>query len=271
MKVNLGKTKVMVISGIRHGGLSKSIVDPCGVCSLKLMSSSVLCVQCGKWIRGRCAGVKRVTSMFSRNFTCRKCEGNIGDALEQEERLCDEMETVRKFAYLVDRVSAGGGCEASVTERTRCGWVKFGKCGELLYGRRFRLELKGAVYRSYVRPAILYESEAWCLKESEIEILRKPERSIVRVMCGVQLENRKRSTYLMFVLGLSETKDKLAMANSVRWYGHVLGREDGHVLRRTLDFEVDVQSKKGKLERTWIKQVEHERVKVGLRREDALC
>ena len=33
----------------------------------------------------------------------------------------------------------------------------------------------------------------------------------------------------MFVLGLSETIDQLAMANSVRWYGHVMRREDGHV------------------------------------------
>ena len=30
-------------------------------------------------------------------------------------------------------------------------------CGELLYGRRFSLRLKGAVYKSYV----LYGSEAW--------------------------------------------------------------------------------------------------------------
>ena len=27
---------------------------------------------------------------------------------EQEEKLCNEGETVREFAYLVDRVSAGG-------------------------------------------------------------------------------------------------------------------------------------------------------------------
>ena len=27
--------------------------------------------------------------------------------------------------------------------------------------------LKEAVYESYMRPAILYGSEAWCLKESE--------------------------------------------------------------------------------------------------------
>ena len=66
-------------------------------------------------------------------------------------------------------VSAGGQCEADVTARTRCGWVKLRKCGELLYGRRFPLKLKGAVYRSYVRPAILHGNETWELKkDSEI-------------------------------------------------------------------------------------------------------
>ena len=49
----------------------------------------------------------------------------------------------------------------------------------------------------------------------------------------------------MFMLGLNETVDQLAMANSVRWYGHVLKREDGHVLRRALDFEVEGQRKEG--------------------------
>ena len=38
-------------------------------------------------------------------------------------------------------------------------------CGDLLYGRRFHLNLKGAVYMSHVRPTILYGSEVWCLKE----------------------------------------------------------------------------------------------------------
>ena len=45
-------------------------------------------------------------------------------------------------------------------------------------------------------------------------------------------------------LGLNETIDQLAVAKSVYWYGHVLRREDGHVLRMTLDFEVNGQRKK---------------------------
>ena len=53
-------------------------------------------------------------------------------------------------------MSAGGGCEAAVTARTRCGCVMFRECGELLYDRRLPLNLKGAVYESYVKPAMLY-------------------------------------------------------------------------------------------------------------------
>ena len=53
--------------------------------------------------------------MFLSNFAWRKYEGNIGEALEQELNLCDEVETVSECIYLDDRVSAGEGCEASVT------------------------------------------------------------------------------------------------------------------------------------------------------------
>ena len=49
--------------------------------------------------------------------------------MEQEETLCDKVETVREFTYLGDRVSAGGGFKAAVNARTRCGFVKFRECG----------------------------------------------------------------------------------------------------------------------------------------------
>ena len=46
---------------------------------------------------------------------------------------------------------------------------------------------------------------------------------------------------LMFMLGLIVTMDQLAIANSVHWDGHVLRRDDSHVLGRALDFEVEGQ------------------------------
>ena len=62
VKVSLGKTKVMV--GITQDGLPKGMIDSCLICSLRVKANSLLCVQCGKWIHGRCAGVKRVTLVF---------------------------------------------------------------------------------------------------------------------------------------------------------------------------------------------------------------
>ena len=41
------------------------------------------------------------------------------------------------------------------------------------------------------------------------------------------------------MLDLNETIDRLGMAHSVLQCSHVLRREDGHVLRRALMFEVD--------------------------------
>ena len=46
--------------------------------------------------------------------------------MEQKEKLCDEVETGIQLTYRGDKVSAGGGCEAVLTARTRCGWINLG-------------------------------------------------------------------------------------------------------------------------------------------------
>ena len=99
---------------------------------------------------------------------------------------------------------------------------------------------------------------------------------MVRAMCGVQLKDRKRSLDLTFILNLNETINLFAMANSVRWHVNVLRRDDCNVLIMALDFfRLKVKGRKGgewgQVKRTWKKLVEEESVKVGLRREDALC
>ena len=76
--------------------------------------------------------------------------------MEQEEKLCDELEAVGESIYLGDRVNAGGGCEVSVTARTRCGSVTFSQRGNLLNGKRFPLRLKMFVYKNFVDSQNLY-------------------------------------------------------------------------------------------------------------------
>ena len=105
-----------------------------------------------------------------------------------------------------------------MTARTRCGPVKLRECCEFIYVELFPLWLKGAVYESYVRSAILCGSEALCLRVSQMIILWA-EECLVRAAL---------------------------VAISVRWYDDVSRMEDGHVLKMELDFESDGQRKKGR-------------------------
>jgi len=47
----------------------------------------------------------------------------------------------------------------AVTARTRIGCMKFRECGEQLKGKRFSLKMKGKIYKSCVRSAVMYGSE----------------------------------------------------------------------------------------------------------------
>ena len=62
----------------------------------------------------------------------------------------------------------------------------------------------------------------WFLKENKVAIMRKAERSIVRMMGNIKLMDKRNTVELMDILSLKEAADKLARANSVKWYGHVL-------------------------------------------------
>ena len=75
---------------------------------------------------------------------------------------------------------------------------------------------------------------------------------------------KKRTEDLMEILGLKETVVQMAKTNGVRRYGHVLRRDDGHVLRQALEFEVKGKTKRGRPKKTWKTQVEKESNSVGL-------
>ena len=62
----------------------------------------------------------------------------------------------------------------------------------------------------------------------------------------------------------------MAKANGVKWYGHVLRRDDGRVLRKALEFEVRGKRKRGRPKNSWKTQVERESKSVDLEKKDAM-
>ena len=126
LTVNIGKTKEMVSDNATKNILSKSKVDPCGASNLREKANSF-------WLYNVVSGstvnvLEKMGKHSLQEILHAENVKEILEAVEQEVKLCDKVETVREFTYPVDRVSAVGGCEAVETARTRCGWHKLREC-----------------------------------------------------------------------------------------------------------------------------------------------
>ena len=261
LKVNMSKTKIMV-SG-EEGERVVSRIDPCGVCDKRVKANSILCTLCNKWVHKRCSGVKGALKKMENRFQCKRCSQGVLD-VEARLDLNTDIEKVESFVYLGDKLNAGGGCLSAVTARVRVGWMKFKEMSGLLCGKRWSVKLKGRVYKTCVRTAMIYGGETWVMRKEEENVLQRAERAMVRMMCGVKLSDRKSSKELMAMIGLSEDIVTLVRRSRLRWYGHVLRREEGAGIKKVLEFEVEGVRGRGRPKMGWKEQVQKDRVRAGL-------
>ena len=84
---------------------------------------------------------------------------------------------------------------------------------------------------------------------------------MIQAMCGVKLLDRRNSEELMDMLGIKESLDRMAKACSMRWYGHVLRKEDETMIVKALKFVVS--GSRGRAKQTRKNQVENEMKKNG--------
>ena len=72
----------------------------------------------------------------------------------------------------------------------------------------------------------------------------RTERAMVRIMCGVKLVDRKNMEEMMEMLGIKKTLDRMAKANRVRWYGHVIRTDDDNILKKAMMLEANGKRKR---------------------------
>ena len=83
---------------------------------LVLMSETIMGLR-EKVLKWKMCWSEKVDGKVSKKYYIQKMRRELE---RQWKKSCDDMDTVRKFAYFGDRASAGGGCEAAVIARTRC-------------------------------------------------------------------------------------------------------------------------------------------------------
>ncbi|KAJ0179997.1 hypothetical protein K1T71_004588 [Dendrolimus kikuchii] len=106
----------------------------------------------------------------------------------------DTVERTDQFKYLGSVLSASGDIDHDVKARITAAWAKWREVTGVICDPKMPVKLKGQVYKSIIRPVLLYGSEAWPVLERHKQELRVTEMNMLRWMCGVTRKDRVRNS-----------------------------------------------------------------------------
>ena len=102
---------------------------------------------------------------------------------------------------------------------------------------------RAKVYKSLVKPVLLYGGETWATKETDLKLLEKTEMRMLRWIKGISLRDHLRSEKIRAELGVAQIRDKVKEAR-LRWFG-LVKRNDGYI-KKTYEMKVIGKRSRGR-------------------------
>ena len=137
-----------------------------------------------------------------------------------------------------------GDYEMEVKKRVQAGWNGWRRVSGVICDRRLPARVKGKVYNSMVRPAMLYGLETVAVTKKQVEKMEVAEMKMLRFAMGVtrkdKIRNKHiRSTFEVERLGIKMREGRL------RWYGHVMRRDQEYVGRKMMEMQLQGKRRRG--------------------------
>ena len=123
------------------------------------------------------------------------------------------------------------------------------------------------MYKSVVRPALLYGMETVAVTERQVGKMESTELKMVRWTLGVTRKNKIRNEYVRGTAKIAKLREKLWNVR-LRWYGHVKTRKEDYVGKRMMEIAVPGIRKRGRPKRRWMDLVKENMERVGAREGD---
>ncbi|KAK3529595.1 hypothetical protein QTP70_032016, partial [Hemibagrus guttatus] len=126
----------------------------------------------------------------------------------------EEVKKVQEFKHLGSTVQSNGECGKEVKKRVQAGWNGWRKVSGVLCDQKISARIKGKVYRTVVRPAMLYGLETVSLRkrqESELEV--------------AELKMLRR----IILINMDDTPTKLCPSDAVKIPERVLRRDQARL------------------------------------------
>ena len=137
----------------------------------------------------------------------------------------------------------------------------------VLCDRKLSAKVKGKMYKSVVRPAMLYGMEMVAVTKKQMGKMEVAELKMVRWALGVTRKEKIGNEYLRRTAKIAKLGEKLRNAR-LHWYGHVKRREEDYVGKRMMEMAVPGIRKRKRPRRRWMDLVRENMERVGAREGD---
>ena len=181
----------------------------------------------------------------------------------------DDIPETDVFKYLGSTIQQDGWCEKEIQKRIQAGWSNWRKVTGVMCDKRMSARLKGKVFKSVVRPAMMYGLETTPLTKKQEKDMEVAEMRMLRWSLGWTRKDKVRNEKVRRMTGVEELSVK-TKEGRLRWFGHVKRRDVGYVGRQVLELEIDGRRKRGRPKRKWMDLVKADMRELELEEEDAL-
>ena len=181
--------------------------------------------------------------------------------------MCVGSIEVTEFKYLGSTVQSDGGNDKEVRKRIQAGWNSWQKSTGLLCNNRVPLKVKGKIYRTMVRPAMLYGMETVPLTAGLENRMDTAEMRMLRWSLAVTRRDMLRNEVVRDRLKVGVLSQKIKESR-LMWYGHVERREEDYFWKRVLRMEIPGRRKRERPRRRWMDNIKADMLERGLQRED---
>ena len=131
-------------------------------------------------------------------------DGNSDINLHEE-----NLERVNTFKYLGATLAENGDLDTEMTHRIQSGWKNWKRVSGILCNRRISLRVKGKLYKTVVRPAMMYSAETLAVMKAQEKKLDVAEMKMLRWMSGVTNLDRIRNEIIGGTMKVGEISKKV--------------------------------------------------------------
>ena len=124
------------------------------------------------------------------------------------------------------------------------------KCSGLQCDRRMPMKLKGKVYKTVIRPAMLYGADTWATTKRQEKRIEMTEMRMLRWMCGVTCKDKIRNEHIRGTTRVAQASKKIT-ERRLNWYRNVMRRDGEHILRKVLRADTPGKRKRGQPKTRW--------------------